>query len=122
MQKHPNTSFVERDNLSLWMSNRRLTRRTNAFSKEMPWLEKQLWLSLAYYHLVLSHLSLRQQLEPFMAAGNSGNKRRWHEVTLAIAAGMTNHIWSTEELLSFRIPVRFFERLPATEVVFPPLD
>ena len=62
-----NTSFVERDNLSLRMSNRRLTRRTNAFTKEMPWLEKQLWLSLAYYHLVLPHLSLRQQLEPLIA-------------------------------------------------------
>ena len=36
----------------------------------MPWLEKQLWLSLAYYHLVLSHLSLRQQLEPFMHPRN----------------------------------------------------
>ena len=117
-----NTSFVERDNLSLRMSNRRLTRRTNAFTKEMPWLEKQLWLSLAYYHLVLPHLSLRQQLEPLIAAGNSSYKRRWHEVTPAIAAGMTNHIWSTEELLSYRIPVRFFERLPEIEVVFPPLD
>lgn len=42
-----NTSFVERNHLSLRQRNRRLTRKTNAFSKQMPWLEKQLWLSLA---------------------------------------------------------------------------
>jgi len=47
-----NTSFVERDNLTQRQQNRRLTRRTNGYSKELPWFEKQLWLSLAYYHFV----------------------------------------------------------------------
>ena len=42
-----NTSFVERENLSGREHNRRLTRKTIAFSKELPWLEKQLWLALA---------------------------------------------------------------------------
>ena len=51
-----NTSFVERDNLTQRQSNRRLTRRTNGFSKEIIWFEKQLWLSMAYYHFVLPHL------------------------------------------------------------------
>jgi hypothetical protein len=40
--------------LSQRQSNRRLTRRTNGFSKEIIWFEKQLWLSTAYYHFVLS--------------------------------------------------------------------
>jgi IS1 family transposase len=47
-----NTRFVERDNLTQRQPNRRLTRRTNGFSKDLTWFEKQLWLSLAYYHWV----------------------------------------------------------------------
>lgn len=43
-----NTSFIERNNLTQRQSNRRLTRRTIGFSKELSWFERQLWLSLAY--------------------------------------------------------------------------
>jgi IS1 family transposase len=43
-----NTSFVERDNLSWREHKRRLTRKTIAFSKALPWLEKPWWLALAY--------------------------------------------------------------------------
>ncbi len=45
-----NTSFVERDHLTQRQSHRRLTRRTTGFSKEIGCLEKQWWVSLAYYH------------------------------------------------------------------------
>jgi hypothetical protein len=50
-----NTSFVERHNLTQRQSNRRFTRRTNGFSKDLAWFERQLWLSLAYYHLAQKH-------------------------------------------------------------------
>jgi IS1 family transposase len=49
------TSFVERDNLTQRQRNRRLSRRTHAFAKDLRWFEKQWWVSLASYHLVLPH-------------------------------------------------------------------
>jgi IS1 family transposase len=86
-----NTSFVERENFTLRQSNRRLTRKTSGFSKELPWLEKQLWLSLAYYHLVLPHQSLRQPLHMPEPTRGSGSARCWCPITPAMAAGMTDH-------------------------------
>jgi transposase-like protein/IS1 family transposase len=107
-----NTSFVERDNLTQRQSNRRLTRRTNGFSKEIIWFEKQLWLSMAYYHFVLPHLSLRQSLEtPKSTRGTGGTLKRWKPTTPAMAAGITDHVWTTSELLSYRVPVQSLDQL-----------
>ncbi len=117
-----NTSFVERDHLTQRQSNRRLTRRTNGFSKELTWFEKQLWLSLAYYHLVLPHDGLRQELPAPEPTRGTGSPRRWQPRTPAMAAGITDHIWTTTELLSFRVPARFLDQLAEIEHLFPPLD
>ena len=43
-----NTSFVERNNLTCRQCNGRLSRKVLSFSKDLTWLEKHLWLSLAY--------------------------------------------------------------------------
>lgn len=114
-----NTSFVERENLTLRQHNRRLTRKTNGFSKELSWLEKQLWLCLAYYHLVLPHQSLRRELPMRQPTRGTGSERRWQGVTPAMAAGMTHHVWTTEELLSYRVSADFLETLPAKQNLFP---
>jgi IS1 family transposase len=97
-----NTSFVERDNLTQRQSNRRLARRTNGFSKEIIWFEKQLWLSMAYYHFVLPHHSLRQPLDTPEPTRGIGTPKRWQPITPAMAAGITDHVWTTTELLSYR--------------------
>jgi len=117
-----NTRFVERDNLTWREHHRRLTRKTIAFSKELPWMEKQWWLSLAYYHLCLPHLSLRQALPiPEPTRGN-GSPRKWRPVTPAMAAGMTDHVWTTAELLGYRVPAPFLDTLDAIQHLFPALD
>src|SRR5712691_4374857 len=113
-----NTSFVERDNLTQRQSNRRLTRRTNGFSKEIIWFEKQLWLSMAYYHFVLPHHSLRQPLETPKPTRGTGTPKRWKPITPAMAAGMTDHVWTTTELLSYRVPAQFSDQLSKIKPLF----
>jgi IS1 family transposase len=117
-----NTSFVERDNLTQRQSNRRLSRRTNGFSKEIAWFEKQLWLSTAYYHLVLPHQSLRQPLDPPEPTRGTGTLRAWRPVTPAMAAGITDHVWSTTELLSYRVPPQFSDQLSTSKPLFAMLE
>ena len=113
-----NTSFIERDNLSQRQSNRRLTRRTNGFSKEIIWFEKQLWLSMAYYHFVLPHHSLRQRLETPQPTRGTGTYKKWKPVTPAMAAGITDHVWTTTELLSYRVPAHFLDQLSTIKPLF----
>lgn len=61
------TSYVERGNLTMRMSMRRLTRLTNAFSKKLENLEAAVKLHFAYYNLVRFHKTLR--MPPAMVAG-----------------------------------------------------
>jgi hypothetical protein len=114
-----NTSFVERENLALRQHHRRLTRTTKAFSKELPWLEKPLWLSLAYTHVVLPHESLGQALPMVEPTRGTGSPRRWQPRTPAMAAGLTDHVWTTNELLAYRVPARFVDQRDQLEHLFP---
>jgi hypothetical protein len=110
---------VERDNLTQRQSNRRLTRRTTRFSKVIEWFEKQLWVSLAYYRFVLPNHSLRQPLPAPEPTRGHGTPRRWSPVTPSMAAGMTDHVWTTTELLSYRVLAEFIDQLATIERVFP---
>jgi len=91
-----NISFIERNNLTLRQHSRRLTRKTNGFSKDITKLEAQLYLALGYYHFVKEHFGLRQE--------SKGNGKKWIQRTPAMAAGITDHIWNTRELLIYRVP------------------
>ena len=73
------TSHIERQNLSLRMGCRRLTRLTNAFSKTLENLKAALAVHFAWYNFGRVHGSLR--------------------VTPAMEAGITDHIWGWEEIL-----------------------
>lgn len=76
--KHISTSYVERQNLTMRMSLRRFTRLTNAFSKKVENHAHAVALHFMYYNFVRIHKSLR--------------------VTPAMAAGLTNRLWSVEDL------------------------
>lgn len=100
-----NTSGVERNNLTTRQHSKRLGRKVNAFSKTPDYLEYQLTLAFAYYHLVMPHHALRQRLPRALPTkGRKGSYKKWLPVTPAMAAGLTDHVWSMDELLSFRVP------------------
>ncbi len=74
------TSHIERQNLTMRMQIRRLTRLTNAFSKKWDNLRAAIALHFAYYNFCRVHSSLR--------------------VTPAMEAGITDHVWTIAELLA----------------------
>lgn len=74
------TSHVERKNGTLRQWCRRLTRLTYAFSKKKENLQAALALHFWYYDFARIHSSLR--------------------VTPAMEAGLTNHVWTMQELLT----------------------
>lgn len=82
--KHISTSYVERQNLTMRMSMRRFTRLTNAFSKKIENHEAAIALHFMHYNFCRVHKTLR--------------------VTPAMEAGLTNHVWSVEELLALLEP------------------
>jgi IS1 family transposase len=70
---HCSTSFAERQNLNIRMTNRRYTRLTNAFSKKAEMLAYSIAINFAYYNFVRVHQTLGTT--PAAAAGLV--KRRW---------------------------------------------
>jgi IS1 family transposase len=79
-KEHVSTSYVERHNLTLRMGMRRYTRLTNAHSKKLRNHTAALGLFLCFYNLCRIHKTLR--------------------VTPAMAAGVSSHVWSVEELVA----------------------
>lgn len=97
VSSHVNTVFVERNNLTMRERNRRLTRKTMGFSKEKIPLVESLNLYSAIYHFVKPNSSLKSELE------FKDDNRRWLQKTPMMAAGITDHIWNEEELLTFKV-------------------
>jgi IS1 family transposase len=100
--KKINTAFVERMNLTLRHLVSRLKRRGLNFSKRREDLVWHLHLSVAYYHFVRTHRSLRRRLA--QPVPTRGTPKRWEQRTPAMAAGLTDHAWDMRELLRCRVP------------------
>ncbi len=75
---HVSTSYVERQNLTMRMHMRRFTRLTNAFSKKFENHAHMVALYAVWYNFVRVHKSLR--------------------VSPAMAAGISDRLWSMEDL------------------------
>jgi IS1 family transposase len=78
--KHVSTSYVERQNLTMRMSVRRFTRLTNAFSKKIENFGHAVAIHYMHYNFARIHRTLR--------------------VTPAMEAGVADHVWTLEEIVS----------------------
>jgi hypothetical protein len=76
--KHVSTSYVERHNLTMRMGMRRFTRLTNGFSKKIENHIAMVAIHTVYYNFGRIHKTLR--------------------ITPAMAAGLSDHVWSLEEI------------------------
>ena len=99
-----NTSFVERLNLSLRQRVAPIRRRSASPCKGAEGLRHPLVLFQVYHNFVLPHASVRQALAEPMATNGSGSAKMWQPRTPAMAAGLTDHIWSLREVLFYRVP------------------
>jgi hypothetical protein len=90
-----NIAFVERNNLTIRQTNKRLERKSLGFSKESEEFDNQLILTLGNYHFCKPHGGLKVK--------NHGGLRKWTHRTPAMAAGKTNHIWTLSELVTYKI-------------------
>ncbi len=114
-----NTSFVERENLTLRQHTRRLTRDTNGLSKAVGWLETHLWLVLAYYHLVLPHASLAHAAPTPAPTRGTGSARRWLPVTPAMAARHHGSRLDDHRTVIVSCPYRLFGSIAGTRAIVP---
>jgi transposase-like protein len=94
-----NVAYIERLNATFRSRITALTRRGRALVRQIDTLHNVMYLVGTVYNFCTYHQSLRV---PFHLVNG---KRRWLRRTPAIAAGITDHLWSVEELLSFRVPL-----------------
>ncbi len=75
---HVSTSYVERQNLTMWMHNRRFTRLTNAFSKKFENHAHMVAIYAVWYNWIRIHKTLR--VTPAMAAEISKTVMSWSDI------------------------------------------
>jgi hypothetical protein len=92
------TAYIERNNLTSRLFNGRQVRKTLAFSKDIDCYRAAATWEDSYYNLVKPHKSLRLRVDDVPG-------RKWQPRTPAMAARLTNHVWSVKELLT-HIPLK----------------
>jgi len=99
-----NTAFVERLNLDIRQRVAAIGRRVNTLCQGEAGLRDQLALFQVYHNFVLPHASLRQACAEPLVSNGRGSAKRWRPCTPALAAGLTDHVWSLKEVLLYRVP------------------
>jgi IS1 family transposase len=98
-----NTAFVERLNLDLRQRVAAIGRRVNTLCQGEAGLQQPLVLFQVYHNFVFPHASLRQALAEPLPTNGRGSAKVWRPCTPAMAAGVTDHVWSLREVLLLRV-------------------
>jgi IS1 family transposase/transposase-like protein len=99
-----NTAFVERLNLTIRQHIPALGRRVIQRAHSPTGLSHQVDLFLLYYNFCLPHTSLRLPLATPQPTRGKGSLKQGYDCTPAMAAGLTDHVWSLREILLYRVP------------------
>jgi IS1 family transposase len=99
-----NTAFIERLNLTIRQHVAAVGRRVSTLCKHEAGLRQQLALYHVYHNFCLPHASLRQPLSQPRPTQGHGSAKTWQPRTPAMAAGLTDHVWTLREVLLFRVP------------------
>src|SRR5215813_5830756 len=95
---------TERINLTIRQHVAAVGRRVSTLCKGEDGVRQQLALYHVYYNFCLPHVSLRQPLPQPLPTHGTGSAQQWRPCTPAMAAGLTDHVWSLREVLLFRVP------------------
>src|SRR2546426_5585348 len=99
-----NTAFIERLNLSMRQHVAALGRRVTTLCKHEDGVRQQLALYHVYYNFCLPHASLHVPLPQPLPTNGTGSAKTWRPRTPAMAAGLTERVWTLREVLLFRVP------------------
>ena len=97
-----NTAFIERLNATFRQRLAWLARRSRHLARQPETLQAGMFIVGCLYNFCTYHDSLRVAFD--LARGG----RRWLQRTPAIAAGLTDHRWTIEELFQFKVPPPFW--------------
>jgi hypothetical protein len=100
--QHMHTAFIERLNATFRAHWTGLTRRGRALARTEAWATAGMWLVGTCYNWCWPHESLR-------VAAPEASAEVWHDRTPAMAAGLTDHVWAMDELLTYKVPLPAWE-------------
>ena len=93
-----NTAYIERLNATFRACLAPLTRRGRALARTQAVLTAGMYLVGCAYNFCWLHASLRLPAPP-------GGRVKWQQRTPAMAAGLTDHCWTMDELLRSQVPL-----------------
>jgi hypothetical protein len=99
-----NTAFVERLNLTIRQHIAAVGRRVSTLCKGEDGLRQQVAVFHCYYNFCLPHASVCPPLPQPEPTHGTGSATQGRPCTPAMAAGLTDHVWTLREVLLFRVP------------------